>query len=82
MSLLKKLQQKADDADFQSKWSAIKQINKRRLAEWIKKHCNVDIDEKTMFDLQIKRIHEYKRQFMNILYVIYRYLTIKGMTPE
>lgn len=35
-----------------------------------------------MFDLQIKRIHEYKRQFMNILYVIYRYLTIKAMTPE
>lgn len=35
-----------------------------------------------MFDVQIKRIHEYKRQFMNILYVIYRYLTIKDMTPE
>jgi starch phosphorylase len=35
-----------------------------------------------MFDLQIKRIHEYKRQFMNILYVIHRYLTLKAMTPE
>ena len=35
-----------------------------------------------MFDIQVKRIHEYKRQFMNILYVIYRYLTIKEMTPE
>jgi starch phosphorylase len=35
-----------------------------------------------MFDIQIKRIHEYKRQFMNILYVIYRYLAIKEMTPE
>lgn len=35
-----------------------------------------------MFDLQIKRIHEYKRQFMNILYVIYRYLTIKAMSPQ
>ncbi len=35
-----------------------------------------------MFDVQIKRIHEYKRQFMNILYVIHRYLTIKAMTPE
>lgn len=35
-----------------------------------------------MFDIQVKRIHEYKRQFMNILYVIYRYLTIKEMSPE
>lgn len=42
----------------------------------------MDINENTMFDIQIKRIHEYKRQFMNILYVIHRYLQIKGMTEE
>lgn len=82
MPMLRKLEHLADSEDFQSKWAAIKQINKRRLTEWIKKHCNIDIDENSMFDLQIKRIHEYKRQFMNILYVIYRYLTIKAMTPE
>lgn len=42
----------------------------------------MDIDENTLFDVQIKRMHEYKRQFMNILYVIHRYLKIKEMTPE
>ena len=42
----------------------------------------VEIDPDTLFDVQIKRIHEYKRQFMNVLYVIHRYLEIKAMTPE
>lgn len=57
-------------------------MNKKRLAEWIKKQCDIDINEHTMFDIQVKRIHEYKRQLMNILYVIYRYLTIKEMSEE
>lgn len=61
---------------------AIKQNNKRRLVEWIKKQINVDVNENTLFDIQIKRIHEYKRQFMNILYVIHRYLRLKEMEPE
>lgn len=52
-------------------------MNKRKFAEWLKKQINIDINENTMYDLQIKRIHEYKRQFMNILYVIHRYITIK-----
>lgn len=57
-------------------------MNKKKLVEWIKKQCDVDINEHTLFDIQIKRIHEYKRQLMNIIYVIYRYLTLKEMTPE
>lgn len=82
MSLLRKLEPLAADPDFQSKWRAIKLHNKRRLAEWVHHNCNVTINENSMFDIQVKRIHEYKRQFMNILYVIYRYLSIKEMSPE
>lgn len=82
MDLLNGIEKYVEDAEFQSKWVAIKQSNKHKLVEWIKRQCNVDVDENTMFDLQIKRIHEYKRQFMNILYVIHRYMTMKAMTPE
>lgn len=42
----------------------------------------MDIDVDSLFDIQVKRIHEYKRQFMNILYAIHRYLTLKSMSPE
>jgi starch phosphorylase len=80
--LLKHIEKYAEDPDFQSTWINVKQANKHRLVEWIKRVCNVDIDENTMFDIQIKRIHEYKRQFMNILYVIYRYIRIKAMSHE
>lgn len=72
----------ANDKEFQSKWQAIKLNNKRKLAEWIHHNCKTLINENSLFDIQVKRIHEYKRQFMNILYVIYRYLAIKEMTPE
>ncbi len=55
----------------------IKQENKRRLKNYLKKVQNIEIDENSIFDIQIKRLHEYKRQQMNILYVIYKYLQIK-----
>ena len=60
---------------------AIKQQNKMRLAEYIRDHCKVLVNTEAMFDVQVKRIHEYKRQFMNILGVIHRYLNLKAMTP-
>jgi starch phosphorylase len=82
MDLLRKLEPLATDANFQNKWRAIKNHNKKRLAEWVKKHCHIEIDVESLFDIQVKRIHEYKRQFMNILYAIHRYLTIKSMSPE
>lgn len=82
MSKLRQLESYASDPEFQSKWQAIKLNNKRKLAEWIHHNCKVVVNENSMFDMQVKRIHEYKRQLMNILYVIYRYLTIKEMTPE
>lgn len=82
MSKLRELEVYANDKEFQSKWQAIKINNKRKLAEWIHHNCKTLINENSLFDIQVKRIHEYKRQFMNILYVIYRYLAIKEMTPE
>ena len=82
MPRLRELENKTEDADFCSKWRAIKLNNKKRLTEWVKKNCGVDIDPNSMFDIQVKRIHEYKRQFMNILYVIWRYLWIKDLSPE
>lgn len=56
--------------------------NKRKLAEWIYHNCKVVINENSLFDVQVKRLHEYKRQLMNIFYVIYRYLKIKEMNPQ
>lgn len=60
----------------------IKLENKERFASWIKKTTGVELNLDSVFDIMVKRIHEYKRQLMNILYVIYRYLTIRDATPE
>lgn len=61
----------------------IKHSNKVELKNYLKKTQNIDIDENSIFDIQIKRLHEYKRQQMNALYVIYKYLQIKqGNTPK
>ena len=82
MDRLRELEPLANDEEFQKKWAAIKQFNKRKLVKWVEKQTSITINEDSLFDVQIKRIHEYKRQFMNILYVIHRYLMIKEMTPE
>lgn len=72
----------AEDEEFVEKWRQIKRDNKERLAKHIKKQLNIDIPIDALYDVQIKRIHEYKRQLMNILYIVHRYLTLKDMTPE
>ena len=72
----------ADEPDFVEKWARIKRDNKVRLAAAIKEQTGYDVPVDSLYDIQIKRIHEYKRQLMNILYIIHRYLTIKDMTPE
>lgn len=83
MERLKELEQFTTEPNFQSKWKAVKLENKKKLAEWIKKNCNgLEVDPESLFDVQVKRIHEYKRQLMNILYVIHRYLSIKTMPAE
>jgi starch phosphorylase len=82
MDKLRELEKYVDDQDFRNKWRAIKKENKAKLADWVRRECKVELDPESMFDIQVKRIHEYKRQLMNILYVIYRYISIKSMTPE
>lgn len=63
-------------------FESIKRENKVRLKRWIQSHCGIEVDENSIFDIQVKRIHEYKRQFMNILYVIHRYLNILKTSPD
>ena len=85
MPRLTQLTKFAEDPEFQKKWYAVKQYNKHRLADLIKKlNDGVDIIDRehiedTLFDIQVKRIHEYKRQQLNIFGCIYRYLSIKTM---
>ena len=67
----------ADDAEFRSRWHEAKQANKVRLAELVKAKCDVTFNPDSLFDVQVKRIHEYKRQLLNILHVIHLYDRIK-----
>ena len=62
---------------FRKKWHKVKQQNKQRLADLVKQNCGVEFDINAMFDVQVKRIHEYKRQLLNILHVIHLYHRIK-----
>jgi starch phosphorylase len=62
---------------FQQKWFEVKQENKQRLADLVMDKCGVEFDTSAMFDVQVKRIHEYKRQLLNILHVIHLYNRIK-----
>jgi len=68
----------AEDADFRRRFRAIKRINKARLAEEIRRRVGVDVNLDSLFDVQVKRIHEYKRQLLNLLYVIVRYNRIRA----
>lgn len=78
LSDLKKIEKFVDDKEFMKQFVAIKLDNKKRLAEYIEEHNNVTVDIKSMFDIQIKRIHEYKRQFMLTLYAISQYNKLKA----
>lgn len=74
---LEKLLPLADDPHVCDGLLAVKQANKRELKEYLWKTQKVRVDENSIFDIQIKRLHEYKRQQMNALYVIYKYMEIK-----
>ena len=79
---LEKLGAYVDDDAVLDKLLAVKMGNKVRLKNYLKKTQNIDIDENSVFDIQIKRLHEYKRQQMNALYVINKYFEIKeGKKP-
>ena len=66
-----------DDEKAQKEFQEIKYQNKVRLAKYIKEHNGIDVDPNSIFDVQVKRLHEYKRQLMNILHVMYLYNKIK-----
>jgi len=84
---LKQLKPLALDKKFQARWMDVKLQRKIKLSEFIEQHCDVQLDPKMMFDVQVKRMHEYKRQLLNILHVIHLYDRIsrgdtEGMQPR
>jgi len=70
------------DPSFTEKWFNVKLENKKKLASLIKSQCNVDFNVTSLFDVQVKRIHEYKRQLLNVLHVIHLYNRIKNNRDE
>ncbi|MCF6217187.1 MAG: glycogen/starch/alpha-glucan phosphorylase [Gammaproteobacteria bacterium] len=74
---LRKLTPYASKTQFRKAWADVKLANKQRLAELVQEECGVTFDTSAMFDVQVKRIHEYKRQLLNILHVIHLYGRIK-----
>ncbi|WP_440285859.1 glycogen/starch/alpha-glucan phosphorylase [Eshraghiella crossota] len=82
-SKLEDLQKYLDDEKVLNKLMEIKTSKKKTFKDFIKATQNIDIDENSIFDIQVKRLHEYKRQQMNVLWVIYKYLEIKaGNLPK
>ena len=77
LSQLDKLMLYVDDPKAQQDFMQIKYKNKVRLAKYIKEHNGIDVDPNSIFDVQVKRLHEYKRQLLNILHVMYLYNQIK-----
>ena len=77
LSHLDELSVYVDDAKCQKEFMQIKYQNKVRLAEYIKEHNGIEVDPRSIFDVQVKRLHEYKRQLLNILHVMYLYNELK-----
>lgn len=87
LSLLEKLKPYAEDTAFQERWAQVKLQNKEVLRNRVLQKCGVEFDTHSLFDVQVKRIHEYKRQLLNILHVIHLYDRItrgdtEGMVPR
>lgn len=80
LSELRKLKGMAYDESFQNEFMAVKRHNKHKLAEFIKETKGIEINPDSIFDIQVKRLHEYKRQLLNVLHIIYLYNTLK-MNP-
>jgi len=74
---LRRLEPLADDPEFQAAWRAAKLANKRRLAALLAARTGIHADPQSLFDVQVKRIHEYKRQHLNALHILSRYLALR-----
>ncbi|HZV53522.1 MAG TPA: glycogen/starch/alpha-glucan phosphorylase [Rhodocyclaceae bacterium] len=74
---LRRLSAHADSALFRARWQDARRANKVRLADLVRRDCGVTFDPEALFDVQVKRIHEYKRQLLNILHVIHLYARLK-----
>jgi glycogen phosphorylase len=79
---LQRIEPFAADAGFQSEWRAIKAENKRALAGFIKERTGIVVDPRSLFDIQVKRLHEYKRQHLNVLYAVTLYNQLKRGAGE
>ncbi|MDD2739558.1 MAG: glycogen/starch/alpha-glucan phosphorylase [Methylomonas lenta] len=77
LAQLEKLKPYAENAAFRQQWRQIKQLSKQRLIDLKKQELDIEIDVNALFDVQVKRIHEYKRQILNVLHVIHLYDRIK-----
>jgi starch phosphorylase len=75
---LERLRWAAEDSEFRARFAAIKAANKRRLAEVVQRRVGVEVDPASLYDVQVKRIHEYKRQLLNLLYVVTRYHRLRA----
>ncbi|MBK6741939.1 MAG: glycogen/starch/alpha-glucan phosphorylase [Hydrogenophilales bacterium] len=78
MSHMRNLEAYLDDAGFASRWHEIKRANKHAFAVFLRQHTGVGVDPESLFDVQVKRIHEYKRQHLNILHVVDLYRRLKA----
>ena len=79
---LSKLSDHVDNEKVRTEWRQIKMSNKRKLAMMVRQDCGVEFDVESMFDVQVKRIHEYKRQLLNLLHVVHLYNRIKKGQTE
>jgi starch phosphorylase len=78
---LRNLRNLTGDREFLDKWRQVKRANKQRLADYIHRHNSIDVDVDSLFDCHVKRIHEYKRQLLNVLHIITLYNRIR-QNPE
>merc|ERR1719506_3462838 len=79
---MKSMVKKSTDPTLQKEWMAAKRQAKQSLARYLQEKLDLTVDVDSMFDCQFKRIHEYKRQFLNALYLIHRYFQIKDASPR
>jgi starch phosphorylase len=79
---LERLVPLANDSEFRRRWRQVKQANKQRLAAYLQRRLGIEVNEHSMYDVQIKRMHEYKRQLLNVLHVVALYQQLKARPAQ